>query len=139
MKGIVRCAYCGMPMWSQTYYSGQSYYREHKASRSHGVCPSAGGTVACHIIDDQIRQLVGAIELGPRWLEEVLAIISLKDEVHRVKDQRLTVIEKQRRMGKAYVDGLFPDGEYQRQKKLLELELESLVYRLLMPLKRPVI
>jgi hypothetical protein len=30
-------------------------------------------------------------------------------------------------MGKAYVDGLFPDGEYQRQKKLLEMELESLV------------
>ena len=127
LKGIVRCAYCGMPMWSQTYYSGQSYYREHKASRSHGVCPSAGGAIACHLIDDQVRQLVGAIELGPRWLEEVLAIISLKDEVNRVKDQRLAVIEKQRRMGKAYVDGLFPDGEYQRQKKLLEMELESLV------------
>jgi hypothetical protein len=79
------------------------------------------------MIDDQVRQLVGAIELGPRWLEEVLAIISLKDEVNRVKDQRLAVIEKQRRMGKAYVDGLFPDGEYQRQKKLLEMELESLV------------
>jgi hypothetical protein len=43
--------------------------------------------------------------------------------VNRVKDQRLIVIEKQRRMGKAYVDGLFPDGEYQRQKKLLEMEL----------------
>ena len=127
LKGIVRCAYCGMPMWSQTYYSGQRYYREHKASRSHGVCPSAGGAIACHVIDDQVKQLIAAIELGPRWLEEVLAIISLKDEVHRVKDQRLTVIEKQRRMGKAYVDGLFPDGEYQRQKKLLEMELESLV------------
>jgi hypothetical protein len=114
-------------MWSQTFYNGLQYYREHKASRSHGVCPSAGGAIACHIIDDQIRQLIGAIELGPRWLEEVLAIISLKDEVNRVKDQRLTVIEKQRRMGKAYVDGLFPDGEYQRQKKLLEMELESLV------------
>ena len=47
--------------------------------------------------------------------------------MNRVKDQRLIVIEKQRRMGKAYVDGLFPDGEYQRQKKLLEMELESLV------------
>ena len=127
LKGIVRCAYCGMPMWSQTFYNGLQYYREHKASRSHGVCPSTSGAIPCQIIDDQIRQLIGAIELGPRWLEEVLAIISLKDEVNRVKDQRLTVIEKQRRMGKAYVDGLFPDGEYQRQKKLLEMELESLV------------
>jgi site-specific DNA recombinase len=127
LKGIIRCAYCGMPMWAQTYYSGQRYYREHKASRSHGVCPSAGGAILCHIIDEQVKQLVGAIELGPRWLEEVLAIISLKDEVHRVKGERVAVIEKLRRMGKAYVDGLFPDGEYQRQKKILEMELESLV------------
>ncbi|MFC1961671.1 hypothetical protein ACFLWN_01285 [Chloroflexota bacterium] len=35
--------------------------------------------------------------------------------------------EKLRRMGKAYIDGVFPDEEYHRQKKLLELELESLV------------
>jgi len=43
LKGIIRCAYCGMPMWAQTYKSGQRYYREHKASRSHGVCPSREG------------------------------------------------------------------------------------------------
>ena len=30
-------------------------------------------------------------------------------------------------MTKAYIDGLFPDEEYHRQKKLLEMELESLV------------
>ena len=30
-------------------------------------------------------------------------------------------------MGRAYIDGLIPDDEYGRQKRLLELELESLV------------
>jgi site-specific DNA recombinase len=30
-------------------------------------------------------------------------------------------------MAKAYVDGVFPDEEYHRRKKLLEMELESLV------------
>ena len=30
-------------------------------------------------------------------------------------------------MARAYVDGVFPDEEYHRQKKLLEIELESLV------------
>ena len=30
-------------------------------------------------------------------------------------------------MGRAYIDGLIPDDEYSRQKRLLELELESLV------------
>ena len=30
-------------------------------------------------------------------------------------------------MAKAYIDGVFPDEEYHRQKKLLEMELETLV------------
>ena len=77
--------------------------------------------------DGQVGNLVAAIELGPRWLEEVLSIISVKDEVARVKERREAVTEKLRRMGKAYVDGLFPDDEYDRQKSLLQAELESLV------------
>ena len=81
----------------------------------------------CNTPDEQIGRIVEAIELGPKWLEEVLAIISLKDEVERVKKQRQQVQEKLRRMAKAYVDNLFPDEEYHRQKRLLEMELESLV------------
>jgi len=126
LKGMVRCAYCGMPMWAQTYKSGRPFYREHKASRSQGVCPG-GGSIICSVIDGQITNLIEAIELGPQWLEEVLAIISLKDEVEQVTKKRQALQEKLRRMAKAYVDGVFPDEEYYRQKKLLEMELESLV------------
>src|SRR5512147_2850068 len=61
------------------------------------------------------------------WLEQVLAILELKDEAERVKKTRQSVQEKLRRMAKAYIDGLFPDGEYNRQRRLLEMELESLV------------
>jgi site-specific DNA recombinase len=127
LKGIIRCCYCGMPMWAQTYKSGHSYYREHRHSRSIKPCPSTGGSITCHIIDDQIGQLIEAIELKPRWMEEVLAILSLKDESDRIAKQRKSIQEKLRRMAKAYIDGLFPDEEYQRQRKLLELEMESLV------------
>jgi len=127
LKGIVRCAYCGMPMWAQTYKNGQKYYREHKNSRSQEVCPSTSGSIPCHLIDNQIRQLVGTIKLRTRWLEEVLSIISLKDEVNRVKERKLAVLETLRRTGKTYVDGIISDMEYQRQKKLLNMELESLV------------
>ena len=126
LKGIVRCAYCGMPMWAQTYKSGKPFYREHKNSRSHGICPG-GGSITCPVVDEQISKLIEAIELGPQWLEEVLSIISLKDEVEKVREKRQAAQEKLRRMAKAYMDGLFPDEEYHRQKKLLEMELESLV------------
>ncbi len=127
LKGIIRCAYCGMPMWAQTYKNGQRYYREHTCSRSHAVCPAEGASMPCHVPDEQIGRIVEAIELGPQWLEEVLAIISLKDEVERVKNQRQDVQEKLRRMARVYIDGVFPDEEYHRQKRLLEMELESLV------------
>ena len=127
LKGIIRCAYCGMPMWAQTYKNGGRYYREHIESRAIAPCPARGGHIACEAADNQVGKLIEAIELGPRWLEEVLAIISLKDEVDRVKKQREATQEKLRRMVKAYVDGVFPDEEYHRQKKLLEMELESLV------------
>jgi len=126
LKGIIRCAYCGMPMWAQTYNSGRSYYREHTGSRGHCTCQAEGASMPCHVPDDQMGRIVEAMELGPKWLEEVLAIISLKDEVERVREERNRVEEKLRRMARAYMDNLFPDEEYHRQKRLLEMELESL-------------
>jgi len=124
LKGIIRCAYCGLPMSSQTYYYGNAYYREHNALRSSRFC-NRGAAITCRIIDDQIDALVSAIELGSQWLEEVLSIISLKDEVHRIKQERLQVEEKIRRMVKTYHDGLFPDEEYYRQRKLLLTMLDA--------------
>src|SRR5512136_2386435 len=98
LKGIIRCAYCGMPMWAQTYNSHKRYYREHIASRGLEPCLAQGGSVSCEKADGQVGKLIEAIELGPAWLEEVLSIISLKDEVDRVKKQKQAVQEKLRRM-----------------------------------------
>ena len=71
--------------------------------------------------------VIESIELGPTWLEELLSIISLKDEVARIKKDKANAQEKLRRMTKAYTDGLFPDEEYHHQKKLIEMEIESLI------------
>lgn len=83
--------------------------------------------MTCPDADEQVGRIIEAIELGPKWLEEVLGIISLKDEVERVKRERAAIQEKLRRMGKAYVEGVFDDNEFHRQKRLLEMELKSLV------------
>ena len=85
LKGIIRCAYCLMPMWAQTYDSGGRYYREHRNSRSHGPCPAVSGSIPCAVVDDQVSRLVTAIELSPGWMEEVMAILALKDQVEDVK------------------------------------------------------
>jgi hypothetical protein len=127
LKSIIRCGYCLMPMWSQTYKSGYRYYREHRASRSIEECPSAGGSIKCDTPDEQIGRIISAIEIGPTWQEQILAIISVKDEVERVKEERKKVEEKLKRLGQTYKDLLCDEAEYQRDKRRLQLELESLV------------
>ena len=127
LKGIIRCAYCLMPMWAQTYNSGGRYYREHRGSRGHAICPASGGSITCEVADEQMGKIVEAIELVPKWEEEVLSIISVKDEVEKVREKRQRAAERLRRLGKAYVDGVYDDDEYGRRKRLLEVELESLV------------
>ena len=72
-------------------------------------------------------KIVEAIELGPRWEEEVLSILSTKDEAESIREKRQKVQERLRRLGKAYVDGVYDDEEYKRQKRTAEQELESLV------------
>ena len=127
LKGIVRCAYCLMDMWAQTYDSGGRYYREHRNSRSHGPCPAVSGSIPCEVADEQVSKLVTTIELNPRWMEKIMAIVALKDQVEDVKRQRTLVAGKLHRLAQAYVDGHYPEDQYRLGKRRLELELESLV------------
>ena len=60
-------------------------------------------------------------------MDRVLAQVQLADEVKRVGEERKRAEQQLRRLGRAYVDGLYDDEEYRRQKKRLEDKLRSLV------------
>jgi site-specific DNA recombinase len=127
LQGIVRCAYCLMPMWAQTYSSGRRYYREYRGSRGNAPCPAVSGSIPCEAADEQVGIIVQALELRESWMEEVMARIALKDQVEEVKRKRRLAFEKLQRLGKAYVDGVYQEEDYKREKRRLELDLESLV------------
>lgn len=112
---------------SDTAKNGHAYYREQYGTRSHGECPSHGGSITCQVPDEQISRVIEAIELEPDWRERVLVRLNAHDEIARVRDERDRVVDRLRRLGTAYVDGLFSDKEYRRQKHALESQLESLV------------
>jgi site-specific DNA recombinase len=38
LKGLIRCVWCGLPLWGETLWHGKSYYRERKMVRSDGGC-----------------------------------------------------------------------------------------------------
>ena len=60
-------------------------------------------------------------------MDEVMAIVAVKDQLDDVNHQRELVIGKLHRLAKAWVEGYYPEAQYEQQKRRLELELESLV------------
>ena len=44
LKGLIKCAHCGMSLWAQTLKSGSRMYREQARSRSHIECPGDSNT-----------------------------------------------------------------------------------------------
>ncbi len=127
LKGLVRCARCGMPLWAQTYKNGYAYYREHRGSRGAGECINSGGAISCHVVDKQVGRIIESLVLPEDWLERVLERIKLRDEVDRVRAERERTQEKLRRLAKAFVDGLIEELDYRRQKAQYEFDLTGLV------------
>ena len=56
LKGLIRCAHCGLPMWAQTYKNGNRYYREQKGSRGEGYCVHRSRSMPCHLPDEQMAR-----------------------------------------------------------------------------------
>ena len=128
LKGLIQCAYCGMPMWAQTYNSGNRYYREHKGSRGGGNCVNKSGSIRCEVPDRQIGRIVGAIVLPESWMDRLLAKIQLADEVRRVNKERQKVERKLKKLGQVYLENdLTEYEEFQRQRRQLDSRLASLV------------
>ncbi len=127
LKGLIKCAYCGMSLWAQTLKSGSRLYREQHRSRSHTDCRADGKSIACNVPDEQMGRIVSAIVLPDAWMDRVLAQIQLADEVKRVAQERKETEQRLKRLGQVYLDGVMSEGEYQRQKRLLHDRLASLV------------
>ena len=60
-------------------------------------------------------------------MDRVLARLHLADEVARIQQERQLAEQRLKRLGKAYVDGLYPDDDYRREKRALEENLATLV------------
>ena len=71
--------------------------------------------------------LIESLVLPEDWLDAVLERISLRDEVARVQAECDQVQEKLRRLGKAFIDGMVDEPDYERHKAQLEFDLTALV------------
>ena len=60
-------------------------------------------------------------------MDRVLAKIHIADEVNRIGQERLQTEQRLKRLGRAFVDGLYTDDDYRREKRSLEDSLAGLV------------
>ena len=127
LKGLVKCAHCGMALWAQTLKRGSCLYREQKGSRGDGYCVNRSRSMTFQVPDEQISRIIEAILLPETWVDLVLAQIHLADEVERVKHERIQAEHQLRQLGRANVDGLSLDDDYRREKRGLEEKLAALV------------
>ncbi len=81
----------------------------------------------CHVPDDQMGRMIQAILLPDSWMDRVLARIHLVDEMKWIEHERRKVDQRLRRLGRAYVDGLYSDNDYKREKRTLEERAARLV------------
>ena len=57
----------------------------------------------------------------------MLAKIHLTYDVEKVRLERIQAEQRLRRLGKAYVEGLYADDDYRREKRALEEKWSSLL------------
>ena len=125
LKGIARCVYCGLPLWAETTKKGNAYYREQSGTRAYDGCPAQGKVVRCDFVDEQIAILMQNITLRPTWKKQILSHLASESEYVSVTRERQHVQERLRRLGKAFVDNLISENEYEMEKRVLEAKLNA--------------
>ena len=60
-------------------------------------------------------------------MDRVLAKIHIADEVNRIGQEPFKTEQRLKRLGRAFVDGLYTDDDYRREKRSLEESLAAMV------------
>jgi len=126
LKGLARCVYCGLPLWAETTTKGHAYYREQSGARAHEGCRAQGRVMRCDRVDEQMAELMRNIVLQPTWKKQVLSRLVAESEYVAVTRERQQIQDRLRRLGRAFVDNLVSDKDYELEKRVLEAKLDSL-------------
>ena len=84
-------------------------------------------SLPCHLPDEQMGRIVGAIILPDTWQERLLTQVKLAKDARRVGKERKEAEQRLRRLGQVYLDGLIEQEEYRRQKRDLDEKIRTLV------------
>ena len=104
LQGMISCARCGRALQSDRQIRGAPMYRE----RHYYECETNGHALMAYVIDDQVREIFEALVLPEDWRARMAQMAAARGEGEDVR----ALMEKRRRVARAYADGAFSEGEY---------------------------
>ena len=112
LQGLSSCVRCGRSIQSDRNRHGSAMYRE----RHSFECTTNGRSVLSHLIDVQLGEIVGSLELPPDWLDRMAQLANEQTNVIDIS----TLMEQRRRLIRVYTRGQMSDAEY--DAKLTDLD-----------------
>jgi hypothetical protein len=116
---------CERPLRVQTT-RGYGYYVETSLYRGKD-CVDSHARVNMDIMDRLVIDLLRKIRLPETWQRDIERLIQNMDIVRKIENRRLEIEDELRRAGRAFADGAFNEEEYDRRRKKLIAEKDSLV------------
>ena len=112
-KGLIYCIHCGEKAWCHNIKE-ISYYQESSASR--GIsCTNSGRYLTVPVIDHQIEQIVRPVALPADWKERAVELANAENNVLDLRNERLALERKRRRVIELYKEDVIDRVEYERE------------------------
>jgi len=124
LRGIVCCSACERPLRIQAslrhgYYVETSRYRGKECVYSHG-------RARMDFLDELVQDLLRKVHLPENWQKDIERLVESMDVVRKVETRRLEIDGELRRAGRAFVDGVYSEEEYERRRMKLIAERDCL-------------
>ena len=114
LAGMIRCVRCGNSLHADRNRVGTPMYRER-----HGwPCETNRKAFVAPPVDTQIGQVFGAIELRNDWRERIARAGAAGD-----RPSVSSLLERRRRLARAYADGGYTLAEYEAMMAVLDAEI----------------
>ena len=78
-------------------------------------------------LEQQVIEMLRGVRLPEAWQKEIERLVENMDIVRKIENRRLEIDEELRRAGRAFADGAFSEEDYERRRKKLIAEKDSLI------------
>jgi len=130
LQRIIHCDHCGRPLRIQTVSveNGKKYGYYQEASKMRGLeCEFSSKVVRMKVAEDQVFDFLSNLRLPEDWQNQIRQKAEDMDIVREIESRKAKIDDDLRRIGRAYVDRVFTESEYENRRTKLLNEKASLV------------